>query len=144
MNSRYTLGNDVITVGGQDGSGLQGLLKSTIGANYAITAGIIVVLVIIIIYLMWKSREKLSTSGPTNMMRYVSQSLSGSDALEMPTAAQCAASAGDPYKGGAWGWMNELAHAPPPPVDPKSMAEGMASKKEANTDAALSAVMSGY
>jgi len=159
MTSPYSIGNDVVTVGGKDSSGLQSILKSTIGANYAITAGIIVVLVIIIVYLLWKSREGLATSGPTSMMRYVQQSLSGSDALAMPSPAECAAAAANPAPGGAWNWMaNQAREGKAATIDPKAMAagesgqyaasgeyyEGMASKKEANTDAALTAVMAGF
>lgn len=151
MNSPYSLGNEVIQTSvfdGGRGKGVQQLLKSTVGANLMITAAVIIVLVIIIIYLVWKSREGLTS--PTGMMRYVQQSLSGSDALEMPSAAQCAASAANPAKG-AWGYMNDIAHSGGVSIDPYALdaqakaVEGMSASNPAlSTDNALTAVMKGY
>lgn len=158
----YSLGNHVIEVGGAaEEGGINRILKSTIGANYMLTAAIIIVLVIIIIVLAYKSMSKdgFGTSGPTSMARYVTQSLSGSDALKMPSSDECAASLANPATTGAWGWMNQIAHTDQAAtIDPALMAsgesgsyasstnyhEGMASHKAANTDKALIAISQGY
>lgn len=160
MNQEYSLGPDIVAVGG----GMQESLAAALGPNYLIVIGVIVLLLIVIIYLLWKKSGSSEKFNPTATM--LAQRVALPEAFDgeadktdrskswfafdvqsapigkpsqwygptqmsmTPEAVAWCATANNRPNNDAWAWMGQVARG-----------ERMKGNK---TDSALSAIAQGY